>query len=567
MSNNTYSPTGGVIVGADNVGYNIVDLLGGGTPVNNIQYDISQFAPRGGLVIGNDGRAYDLVQLLKNGGMKATDTLPSDGEEMRVYATPDGIFLFTGGEYVQLSGQEADVYGVYWDGGSSGTLTRLGKAAGLTAAAQVGTTKVHNDFDLISPWADMFLCNLDNDGNIVARYGEPRFAFDGVVAPYAYKLPVMVAIPKFYYKVNYRYPGREIYISPRPVSGFKLHEAFVDGATGDEMTADYIFIGSEIAGVESVGGKEMLTANSGENMYIGTRAGFRTRARNRGEGWNQIDLAAWSALQMLYLVEFAQLNSQTALGSGISSMPYSASYAATVATTNANTITLTTANANQFDVGLVANIGTAEGNQSVAKWRRIETIKDNGDGSSTITLDGDPFSVAVGNVLWCGTQPGGLCDELGEKSGRQAGDNAARCQVSYRGVKGIHGNTFNTLDGVNIFDHVWYYARNPADWNDSSITEDAGYINIGSCPTTNGYLKNFGFSMTAPWCFMPGEIGGGTSTYACDYYYQNTGARVPRVGGSATHGAGGGVWCVYAIYTAGTAGWYFGGRLLYKKPN
>lgn len=66
--NDQFSPASGNIIGADGEVRNIVDLLGGGTPVSQQVYDASQYAPRGSLILGSDGKAYDLVDLLQGAG-------------------------------------------------------------------------------------------------------------------------------------------------------------------------------------------------------------------------------------------------------------------------------------------------------------------------------------------------------------------------------------------------------------------------------------------------------------------------------------------------------------------
>jgi len=45
---------------------------------------------------------------------------------------------------------------------------------------------------------------------------------------------------------------------------------------------------------------------------------FRTYSHNKGGKWWMLDIATWSALQMLYIVEFANWDSQTTLGTGYS---------------------------------------------------------------------------------------------------------------------------------------------------------------------------------------------------------------------------------------------------------
>jgi len=63
-----YAPKSGRIIGEDGNTYNMVDLLGGGTPVSAKTVDINRYAPQSGRIIGEDGRIYSLVELLQNIG-------------------------------------------------------------------------------------------------------------------------------------------------------------------------------------------------------------------------------------------------------------------------------------------------------------------------------------------------------------------------------------------------------------------------------------------------------------------------------------------------------------------
>ncbi len=60
----TTAVTTGRMVSANGQVVNLVDVLGGGTPVSEAQYDIEQYAPHSGLVLGEDGKAYDLTRML-----------------------------------------------------------------------------------------------------------------------------------------------------------------------------------------------------------------------------------------------------------------------------------------------------------------------------------------------------------------------------------------------------------------------------------------------------------------------------------------------------------------------
>ena len=67
---NEMSPASGNVIGADGKEYNLVTLMGGGTPVSNRVYDVAYYQPRSALILGEDGKVYDLVQLIQSGGGK-----------------------------------------------------------------------------------------------------------------------------------------------------------------------------------------------------------------------------------------------------------------------------------------------------------------------------------------------------------------------------------------------------------------------------------------------------------------------------------------------------------------
>jgi len=64
-------------------------------------------------------------------------------------------------------------------------------------------------------------------------------------------------------------------------------------------------------------GADILSSVSGKNPITDeTRAEFRAIAANRGTGWRQQDFDLTSAIQLLYLVEYADWNSQAMIGQG-----------------------------------------------------------------------------------------------------------------------------------------------------------------------------------------------------------------------------------------------------------
>ena len=60
--------------------------------------------------------------------------------------------------------------------------------------------------------------------------------------------------------------------------------------------------------------------------------------------------------------------------------------------------------------------------------------------------------------------------------------------------------------------------------------------------SADGYAKTLGFDQAHPLIALTTSIGGGSTTYLCDYFYQNSGNRVLYVGGSFSGGSGAGLW-------------------------
>lgn len=176
---------------------------------------------------------------------------------------------------------------------SSSAWERIEDAVGLVAKAQVGTTAVINNFDDIYPWSDIITCNYNNSTKkIVAYYGDANFSFTGSNGQ------VMTIIPEFYYR-RYVSDGYEyVLISKDNLSGYVKSEEFMIGRYTMSGSASGVF------------------SRSGYNPFTNvTIANFRQYARNLGAGWHQLDWH-YFIIQMLYLVEYADYNSQAKLGPG-----------------------------------------------------------------------------------------------------------------------------------------------------------------------------------------------------------------------------------------------------------
>ena len=304
---------------------------------------------------------------------------------------------------------------------------------------------------------------------------------------------------------------------------------------------------------------------SASGMYpevLETITSFRNDSKAVGDDFGQMDWR-YFAVQLLYLVEYADYNSQAKLGNGYTNLKVSNTDKALVAETNVNRIIIAAANANDFKVGQDISVGTNSAwNLNVAKNRTITSITDYSEGGITgkaINFDGKPVNIAVNNVVWSTGQKSGECDVLGMKSGCVANDG--KSAVIYRGLENIFGNVWQFVDGINIKDYVAYVCYNPENYADNKFDGDykaVGYVNANK----EGWGKTLGHDANHPLVTLTTDIGGSSSNYLSDYYYTNSGNRVVRVGGAWTYDAIAGLWCWYCSSGSSSTHCSLGSRLL-----
>jgi hypothetical protein len=101
-------------------------------------------------------------------------------------------------------------------------------------------------------------------------------------------------------------------ISPYPVEGFVLHNAFYQ--RGHLSTPpDYIYIGAYTGIISS---NKLLSKSGVTSTVSQTMAAFETAATTNGSGFGIMDIHTLSLLKMLFVVEYASWNSQAVLGNG-----------------------------------------------------------------------------------------------------------------------------------------------------------------------------------------------------------------------------------------------------------
>jgi hypothetical protein len=207
----------------------------------------------------------------------------------------------------------AQEYGVQWTQ-STDTVIRLDDAVGLS----------RSDFDTIEPWASMRRCMV-NDDTTINYYIDPSdptkigevvntgsYTTGGTAVYTGADGQVMVEIPKFFYKTNS--PSSNVYqwyVSMTDLPGYDVHPAFVTGAA----TRDKIYM-SAFEGTAATSTGTLRSISGVQPLASRTLPQFRTQAQARGTGWQQQTYRSTQAIQALYLVEYADFDTQTTIGRG-----------------------------------------------------------------------------------------------------------------------------------------------------------------------------------------------------------------------------------------------------------
>ena len=188
------------------------------------------------------------------------------------------------------------IYGASWDGTSTTKWSRTDEAAEFTDPVPyvAGASSYGSPFDNLQPWAGMV--KSERTGG------------------------TMVAIPKFWYKLEQNGAGMTIQIAERAVEGYSVSPAHMDRGDG-HGERDVVYIGRYHCNSSYRSGTGSPRANT-------TRPSARANIHGLGSAIWQCDFAMRFTLWLLYIVEFADWNSQAKIGYGCgnNSSPQSMGY-------------------------------------------------------------------------------------------------------------------------------------------------------------------------------------------------------------------------------------------------
>ena len=405
------------------------------------------------------------------------------------------------------------------------TFKRLAGAANLTKGS---------DFDKFTMFGGRKRCNVDDDGSIVAWYGDADYKEDGSMGQ------VMVYQPKFYYLVcpveydpidtgiGYHLRKANYYVSEKPRAGFRLHPAFYD-ASGNEI--DYFLTSAYEGSIYDASASAYLlndeqVMNTGEDKFSSiagarpasgssqnlTRPNIEAMAQNRGTNWHGDLIKQVSAEQMLMIIEMGMMNLQTAIAQGVVSLPW---------TTGSDTTSSYAA-----ATGSTASLGNGTGGAE-------KTTTYEGGVAKEYTVDG-------------------------------------KTSVCWRGKENFWGNIWKFVYGINIWGNGKMGGGQPYICSDFSFAESknsGNYEPAGFTVTNaNGYISAMGYSTACDWLFIASECLGNSSLPVGDYTYITVnlnGYRIARLGGAWYSGGSAGGFCWTLDGGVGSRSRNVGGRLVY----
>jgi hypothetical protein len=153
---------------------------------------------------------------------------------------------------------------------------------------------------------------------------------------------------------------------------------------------------------------------------------------------------------------------------------------------------------------------------------------------------------------------------LGNTSGQVAVTHYQTTQVtysmSYRGIENWFGNIWQFVDGINIQNNIPFVADHG--FVSDQFTNPYSSLGITLCQT-DGWATNISINNTYSYPFLPSTVGGSSSTYLTDYYYQASGNRIALLGGGWTYGAAAGGFDWNGNSGSGSVNRNIGGRLLW----
>ena len=411
-------------------------------------------------------------------------------------------------------------YGIEWD-----------TEVSSPAVTRIGNMDLHRTLPIQSR---MRGCLLDDDGK-VTKYLNPK-DWTGEVRDGS-RGQVMVEIPMHYRRCETEGTKRRVKMSEYPLPGFlpipKMYPAAYEASLQRSTKKLCSVVNTD---PDYRGGNNQAAWDGTYRSLLGrpvtgiNRTGFRTYARNRNNAataeWNLYTYHVHKAIYWLYVVEYANRNSQ---------LPFTAELTA-----------------EGFRQG---GLGAGVSDWSWSSWNTFNNV--------------NPF-VPCGHTDILGNSTGVVAYTAYNADGSELKTfNVPR----YRGVENPFGHIWKWTDGINVRispteanggDNLSkvFVCEDPSKLNDTNYN---GYKYVGNEARTDGFIRDIIFGEDGE--IMPSLVGGNSTQFFCDYHATNipTTEKLCGVlfGGHAYSNVYGGVVCTHSVYAPTTADVISGSRLCF----
>ena len=461
-------------------------------------------------------------------------------------------------------------YTVRWNQSTS-KMERLNDAANITTdTSNFGyfgeiNPNYNNPFDNIYPWSGIRMCNIDiptymalKPGDSVTKCvtaweGETGYSELDTYGIWRYR-------PEFWGRSWESGIYRYFDVTDKPLGGYVHYpEAIVGKWLGINQT---IKINGE--------NKQCFIPKPGSYLNYSTVSSLHTYAKNYGATIDSI--YSRDADMFLYIVEYANINSQQAIGMGVSSLYRQGEDFIQENVTSSNKIQVLASDGAKVCIkNAIITISTTVGENYVSNYI-INSVEQNPSnplyldltlsGNVTATTDNYWSIKGLANVAYEG---------IGSKSG-YIGENG-KSNAYYRGIV-MYGNAFFYTLGAyqnHTDNHIWIATDDEQadeyDALDTSVHIDTGLV----LPTTTGYIKKLGITDNSialsipPFCT---EIGGDSNNPVGDDFYNNKYNYNTAffIGGNAARGFRNGTFNTEFIYGASASQWSYSARPRLKNP-
>lgn len=255
------------------------------TPPTKVEYEEGESLNTRGMVVNGYFSDGTVAVIIGYNYSPAEFTL-GDTEVTITYPCQDAVLSATIPVTV-VESAPANIYGITKEEYvASPRWSRTDKAAGFVDPVPYvnGATSYSSPFDNLMPWKGMVK----------------------VTDPVAGEL---VAIPKFWYKWSKSGSYITLKIADKYVSGFNVSPAHMDRGDGCGER-DVVYVGRHLC-------SSAYSSKTGVAPVTNiTRANARNGISAMGEEYCQVDFALLWTIRMLYLVEYANWNSQAVIGAG-----------------------------------------------------------------------------------------------------------------------------------------------------------------------------------------------------------------------------------------------------------